>query len=231
MKKQIHFIYLIALTIFMVAGCSENNGIPNSAEDKITNLVVQAEIQSNTIQTSIELISATVAVENLALSPDYFVDANLLSSSPQFDSSHHSEPWKNKCNSDYIFTEGFTHCLLNLNLSNEQAAELKNILNQYKLSQLPLIGAEFKRQELLKDSFHEQIEAVLDSLNEGKISEFQFQSSIATHKQSFIKTLRIQRLASKTMSRFSTNYRNALEAFKESLSENQFKQFYLCHKK
>jgi hypothetical protein len=51
------------------------------------------------------------------------------------------------------------------------------------------------------------------------------------YQQDFIAEFSRQRNANKNLSMLSVNYRKALETIKSTLSESQFKQFYICHQR
>ena len=183
------FIQSLLLWAFVLMGCNGGDTIPASSDDKITNLVVQAESQTNNFTTAVDLTHQKIVLENLSLSADYFVDETHFDTAlgESKDSSNAKEPWQLSCENVRIISDGFGQSLAEVDLSAEEKAKIKIILDDYH--------------------------------------------RIQSIENWFTENLKRERVVSKNAIHLSVNYRNTLEAIKQLLSEKQFKQFYICHKR
>jgi hypothetical protein len=231
MKRILHPIYLLAFLAISLVNCKDSSIAPVSAQDKITDLVLQAETQTRSIQTSIDLTAQCFTIENLALSPDYFVDEQHLDPFTQLDTLLNKQPWRKDCNNDFIKQQGFAQCLQNLSLTEDQSDKLEDAIENYATAQQPLLNDEFKRFVDLKSHYRDLIKPTIDSLQRGEMGNDEFQAKIKTYQSAFTEEFQRQRSGNKNVSMLSVNYRSVLESIQSILSESQFKQFYLCHKK
>jgi len=226
-------IQSLLLWAFVLIGCNGGDTIPASSDDKITNLVVQAESQTNNFKTAVDLTHQKIVLENLSLSADYFVDETHFYAAlgESKDSSNAKEPWQLSCKNARIISDGFGQSLTEVDLSAEKKVKIKVILEDYHRLQSPLLRNHFEIIERLNDSVENRIEQAMDTLNSGNSSMDSFQIEIQSIERWFTENLKRERVISKNAIHLSVNYRNTLEAIKELLSEKQFKQFYICHKR
>lgn len=230
--KNVFYPCAIAIAIlFFASSCGDDSIVPPSATDKITALVVQAENETQQIQSSIDLTAASISIENLALSADYFVDEQHLEPLVKLDTSAQNHPWKKACNNDFLKANGFGQCLQNLNLSESQRETLEETLEDYANKQKPILNDEYQQFVDLKSQYQSRIAADIDSLQRGNIDNQTFQNKMKQYQTTFIDAFSRQRNANKNLSMLSVNYRSALETIQSTLSESQFKQFYVCHKR
>ena len=159
---------------------------------------------------------------------DSHVDAALGESK---DSSNAKEPWQLNCKNAKIISDGFGQSLAKVDLSAEEKARIKIILDDYHRMQSPLLKNQFELIERLKDSVEDRIEKSMEVLNSGNCTMDSFQIEIQSIENWFTENLKRERVISKNAIHLSVNYRNTLEAIKQLLSEKQFKQFYICHKR
>ena len=227
------FIQSLLLWAFVLIGCNGGDTIPASSDDKITNLVVQAESQTNNFKTAVDLTHQKIVLENLSLSADYFVDETHFYAAlgESKDSSNAKEPWQLSCKNARIISEGFGQSLAEVDLSAEEKVKIKVILEDYHRLQSPLLRNHFEIIERLNDSVENRIEKAMAVLNSGNSSMDSFQIEIQSIERWFAENLKRERVISKNAIHLSVNYRNTLEAIKQLLSEKQFKQFYICHKR
>ena len=227
------FIQSLLLWAFVLMGCNGGDTIPASSDDKITNLVVQAESQTNNFRTAVDLTHQKIVLENLSLSADYFVDESHFDAAlgEIKDSSNTKEPWQLSCKNARIISEGFGQSLAEVDLSAEEKVKTKVILEDYHRLQSPLLRNHFEIIERLNDSVENRIEQAMALLNSGNSSMDSFQIEIHSIERWFAENLKRERVISKNAIQLSVNYRNTLEAIKQLLSEKQFKQFYICHKR
>lgn len=227
------FIQSLLLWAFVLMGCNGGDTIPASSDDKITNLVVQAESQTNNFRTAVDLTHQKIVLENLSLSADYFVDESHFDAAlgEIKDSSNTKEPWQLSCKNARIISEGFGQSLAEVDLSAEEKVKTKVILEDYHRLQSPLLRNHFEIIERLNDSVENRIEQAMALLNSGNSSMDSFQIEIHSIERWFAENLKRERVISKNAIHLSVNYRNTLEAMKQLLSEKQFKQFYICHKR
>ncbi len=227
------FIQSLLLWAFVLMGCNGGDTIPASSDDKITNLVVQAESQTNNFKTAVDLTHQKIVLENLSLSADYFVDESHFDAAlgESKDSSNAKEPWQLSCKNARIISDGFGQSLAEVDLSAEEKVKTKIILEDYHRLQSPLLRKHFEIIERLNDSVENRIERAMAVLNSGNSSMDSFQIEIHSIERWFAENLKRERVISKNAIHLSVNYRNTLEAIKELLSEKQFKQFYICHKR
>jgi hypothetical protein len=227
------FIQSLLLWAFVLMGCNGGDTIPASSDDKITNLVVQAESQTNNFTTAVDLTHQKIVLENLSLSADYFVDETHFDAAfgESKDSSNAKEPWQLSCKNARIISDGFGQSLAKMELSNEEKVKIKVILEDYHRMQSPLLKNQFELIERLNDSVEDQIEQAMEVLNSGNCTMDSFQIEIQSIENWFTENLKRERVISKNAIHLSVNYRNTLEAIKQLLSEKQFKQFYICHKR
>ncbi len=214
-------------------GCNGGDTIPASSDDKITNLVVQAESQTNNFTTAVDLTHQKIVLENLSLSADYFVNESHFDAAlgESKDSSNAKEPWQLNCKNAKIISDGFGQSLAKVDLSTEEKARIKIILDDYHRMQSPLLKNQFELIERLNDSVEDRIEQAMEVLNSGNCTMDSFQIEIQSIENWFTEKLKRERVISKNAIHLSVNYRNTLEAIKQLLSEKQFKQFYICHKR
>jgi hypothetical protein len=118
-----------------------------------------------------------------------------------------------------------------VDLSTEEKAKIKIILEDYHRMQSPLLKNQFELIERLNDSVENRIEQAIEVLNSGNCTMDSFQIEIQSIENWFTENLKRERVISKNAIHLSVNYRNTLEAIKQLLSEKQFKQFYICHKR
>jgi hypothetical protein len=217
----------------VLMGCNGKDSIPASNVDKITSLVVQAESDTYNTPSAVDLTHQQILIENLALSADYFVDETHFnpSLSEKPDSFTIMEPWKTRCKNDKLKSPGFGQCLANLELSAQEKESLVSLLREYHRVQLPLLRNQFEIIERLNDSVEERIELAVEELNAGNEPLDSFQLKIQSIEKWFCESLHKEQLVSKTAIRLSVNYRNTLEAIEQLLSEKQFRNFYICHKR
>jgi hypothetical protein len=97
--------------------------------------------------------------------------------------------------------------------------------------QSPLLRNQFEMIERLNDSVENRIEQAIEVLKSGNCTMDSFQIEIQSIENWFTENLKRERVISKNAVHLSVNYRNTLEAIKQLLSEKQFKQFYICHKR
>ncbi len=227
------FIQSLLLWAFVLMGCNGGDTIPASSDDKITNLVVQAESQTNNFTTAVDLTHQKIVLENLSLSADYFVNESHFDAAlgESKDSSNAKEPWQLNCKNAKIISDGFGQSLAKVDLSAEEKAKIKIILDDYHRMQSPLLKHQFELIERLNDSVEDQIEQAMEVLNSGNCTMDSFQIEIQSIENWFTENLKRERVISKNAIHLSVNYRNTLEAIKQLLSEKQFKQFYICHKR
>jgi hypothetical protein len=147
------------------------------------------------------------------------------------DSSNAKEPWQLSCKNARIISEGFGQSLAEVDLSAEEKVKTKVILEDYHRLQSPLLRNHFEIIERLNDSVENRIEQAMALLNSGNSSMDSFQIEIHSIERWFAENLKRERVISKNVIHLSVNYRNTLEAMKQLLSEKQFKQFYICHKR
>jgi len=83
----------------------------------------------------------------------------------------------------------------------------------------------------VKSEYKEKIASDIDSLQHGNIDNQSYQQKMDQYQQDFIAAFSRQRNANKNLSMLSVNYRKAVETIKSTLSESQFKQFYICHQR
>jgi len=231
MKNNNPVYILIALMALALGSCQDNTITPVSAQDKISSLVVQAETETKQIQSSIDLTAKSISIENLALSPDYFVDEHHLYDNSTLDTNNNKEPWRKECNNAFLKQLGFAQCLKNLSLAEEQINKIEDALETYGNHQKPILSDEFHHFVDLKSRYNDQIKLDIDSLQRGDIGETAFQNKMKQYQTEFTTEFSRQRSANKNLSMMSVNYRSVLESFQNIMSESQFKQFYLCHKK
>ena len=236
MKKHSIFnpiIQSLLLWAFVLMGCNGGDTIPASSDDKITNLVVQAEYQTNNFTTAVDLTHQKIVLENLSLSADYFVNESHFDAAlgESKDSSNAKEPWQLNCKNAKIISDGFGQSLAKVDLSAEEKARIKIILEDYHRMQSPLLKNQFELIERLNDSVEDRIEQAMEVLNSGNCTMDSFQIEIQSIENWFTENLKRERVISKNAIHLSVNYRNTLEAIKQLLSEKQFKQFYICHKR
>ena len=227
------FIQSLLLWAFVLMGCNGGDTIPASSDDKITNLVVQAESQTNNFTTAVDLTHQKIVLENLSLSADYFVNESHFDAAlgESKDSSNAKEPWQLNCKNAKIISDGFGQSLAKVDLSAEEKARIKIILDDYHRMQSPLLKNQFELIERLNDSVEDRIEQAMEVLNSGNCTMDSFQIEIQSIENWFTEKLKRERVISKNAIHLSVNYRNTLEAIKQLLSEKQFKQFYICHKR
>jgi hypothetical protein len=227
------FIQSLLLWAFVLIGCNGGDTIPASSDDKIINLVVQAESQTNNFKTAVDLTHQKIVLENLSLSADYFVDETHFYAAlgESKDSSNAKESWQLSCKNARIISDGFGQSLTEVDLSAEKKVKIKVILEDYHRLQSPLLRNHFEIIERLNDSVENRIEKAMAVLNSGNSSMDSFQIEIQSIERWFTENLKRERVISKNAIHLSVNYRNTLEAIKELLSEKQFKQFYICHKR
>ena len=236
MKKHSIFnpiIQSLLLWAFVLMGCNGGDTIPASSDDKITNLVVQAEYQTNNFTTAVDLTHQKIVLENLSLSADYFVNESHFDAAlgESKDSSNAKEPWQLNCKNAKIISDGFGQSLAKVDLSAEEKEKIKVILEDYHRMQSPLLKNQFELIERLNDSVEDRIEQAMEVLNSGNCTMDSFQIEIQSIENWFTENLKRERVISKNAIHLSVNYRNTLEAIKQLLSEKQFKQFYICHKR
>ena len=236
MKKHSIFnpiIQSLLLWAFVLMGCNGGDTIPASSDDKITNLVVQAEYQTNNFTTAVDLTHQKIVLENFSLSADYFVNESHFDAAlgESKDSSNAKEPWQLNCKNAKIISDGFGQSLAKVDLSAEEKARIKIILDDYHRMQSPLLKNQFELIERLNDSVEDRIEQAMEVLNSGNCTMDSFQIEIQSIENWFTENLKRERVISKNAIHLSVNYRNTLEAIKQLLSEKQFKQFYICHKR
>ena len=236
MKKHSIFnpiIQSLLLWAFVLMGCNGGDTIPASSDDKITNLVVQAEYQTNNFTTAVDLTHQKIVLENFSLSADYFVNESHFDAAlgESKDSSNAKEPWQLNCKNAKIISDGFGQSLAKVDLSAEEKAKIKIILDDYHRMQSPLLTNQFELIERLNDSVEDRIEQAMEVLNSGNCTMDSFQIEIQSIENWFTENLKRERVISKNAIHLSVNYRNTLEAIKQLLSEKQFKQFYICHKR
>lgn len=147
------------------------------------------------------------------------------------DSSTATDPWKLSCKNGEIISDGFGQSLAEVDLSAEEKVKIKLILQDYHRLQSPLLRNQFEIIERLNDSVENRIEQAMEALNSGNSSMDSFQIEIQSIERWFTENLKRERVISKNAIHLSVNYRNTLEAIKQLLSEKQFKQFYICHKR
>ena len=227
------FIQSLLLWAFVLMGCNGGDTIPASSDDKITNLVVQAESQTNNFTTAVDLTHQKIVLENLSLSADYFVNESHFDAAlgESKDISNAKEPWQLNCKNAKIISDGFGQSLAKVDLSTEEKAKIKIILEDYHRMQSPLLKHQFELIERLNDSVEDRIEQAMEVLNSGNCTMDSFQIEIQSIENWFTENLKRERVISKNAIHLSVNYRNTLEAIKQLLSEKQFKQFYICHKR
>lgn len=227
------FIQSLLLWAFVLMGCNGGDTIPASSDDKITNLVVQAESQTNNFTTAVDLTHQKIVLEHLSLSADYFVNESHFDAAlgESKDSSNAKEPWQLNCKNAKIISDGFGQSLAKVDLSAEEKARIKIILDDYHRMQSPLLKNQFELIERLNDSVEDRIEQAMEVLNSGNCTMDSFQIEIQSIENWFTENLKRERVISKNAIHLSVNYRNTLEAIKQLLSEKQFKQFYICHKR
>ncbi len=227
------FIQSLLLWAFVLMGCNGGDTIPASSDDKITNLVVQAEYQTNNFTTAVDLTHQKIVLENLSLSADYFVNESHFDAAlgESKDSSNAKEPWQLNCKNAKIISDGFGQSLAKVDLSAEEKEKIKVILEDYHRMQSPLLKNQFELIERLNDSVEDRIEQAMEVLNSGNCTMDSFQIEIQSIENWFTENLKRERVISKNAIHLSVNYRNTLEAIKQLLSEKQFKQFYICHKR
>jgi hypothetical protein len=235
-KNHFNFHPYVLSLLFCVTGligCNGNDNIPASSADKITNLVVQAETQTNNFSTAVDLTHQKIVVENLSLSADYFVDESLFSTARGNgnDSLSMMEPWRSGCKTGTQLTDGFGQSLAKVDLSVEEKEKIKMILQDYHSMQAPLLRNQFELIERLNDSVEDRIEQALEVLNSGNCTMDSFQTEVHSIESWFIQNLQRERLITKTAIHLSVNYRNTLEAIEQLLSEKKFKQFYIYQKR
>lgn len=236
MKKHSIFnpiIQSLLLWAFVLMGCNGGDTIPASSDDKITNLVVQAEYQTNNFTTAVDLTHQKIVLENFSLSADYFVNESHFDAAlgESKDSSNAKEPWQLNCKNAKIISDGFGQSLAKVDLSAEEKEKIKVILEDYHRMQSPLLKNQFELIERLNDSVEDRIEQAMEVLNSGNCTMDSFQIEIQSIENWFTENLKRERVISKNAIHLSVNYRNTLEAIKQLLSEKQFKQFYICHKR
>ena len=226
-------IQSLLLWAFVLIGCNGGDTIPASSDDKITNLVVQAESQTNNFKTAVDLTHQKIVLENLSLSADYFANESHFDAAlgESKDSSNAKEPWQLSCKNARIISDGFGQSLTEVDLSAEKKVKIKVILEDYHRLQSPLLRNHFEIIERLNDSVEDRIEQAMAVLNSGNSSMDSFQIEIQSIERWFTENLKRERVISKNAMHLSVNYRNTLEAIKQLLSEKQFKQFYICHKR
>jgi hypothetical protein len=227
------FIQSILVWAFVLMGCNGNDTIPVSSADKIATLVVQAETQTNNFTTAVDLTHQKIVLENLSLSADYFVDESHFDAElgEHKEPSTAKEPWRLSCKNGKILSDGFGQCLSKVELSADEKEKIEIILEDYHRLQSPLLKNQFEMIERLNDSVEDRIEQAMDALNSGNSSMDSFQIHIQLIESWFIENLQRERVISKNAIYLSVNYRNTLEAIQQLLSEKQFKQFYICHKR
>jgi hypothetical protein len=147
------------------------------------------------------------------------------------DSSNTKEPWQLSCKNARIISDGFGQSLAEVDLNAEEKVKIKVILEDYHRLQSPLLRNHFEIIERLNDSVEDRIERAMAVLNSGNSSMDSFQIEIQSIERWFAENLKRERVISKNAIHLSVNYRNTLEAIKQLLSEKQFKQFYICHKR
>jgi hypothetical protein len=231
MRNITSLLNLAAFILLGLASCRENNIVPVSANEKITALVVQAETETKKIQSSVDLTANSISIENLALSPDYFVDEHHLSPLALLDTQTTREPWKKECNTEFLRERGFGKCLLSADINPSQTTSLVQTLKEYAAQQKEILNDEYQLFVDLKSHYKDRIAADIDSFMRAEIDESSFQQKMKQYQQDFLYEFNRQRNANKNLSMLSVNYRKALETIQSTLSEAQFKQFYICHKR
>jgi hypothetical protein len=163
------FIQSLLLWAFVLMGCNGGDTIPASSDDKITNLVVQAESQTNNFTTAVDLTHQKIVLENLSLSADYFVNESHFDAAlgESIDSSNAKEPWQLNCKNAKIISDGFGQSLAKVDLRAEEKAKIKIILEDYHRMQWPLLKNQFELIERLNDSVEDRIEQAMEVLNSG----------------------------------------------------------------
>ena len=226
--KNTRYLLSLAITFFSMAGCERNKNIPYSSEEKIDNLLHQAETESMDILPIITLSEPEISVENLSLSADYLVKEENFTGRISYDLS---DEWDAECVEQIIENKGFTCCLKKLKITKNQYEELCATMRIYHSNQIPLLKNEFESLQSLNDSTSAKIQSAIDSMQAKAYTKDQFLNAIDQLRKTYKEQLITQRIASKNLSRLSIQYRNILNKIRSILDEKQFSSFYRCHKK
>lgn len=220
----------VALTAF--TACKKENVqsivAANTAETDRTALVDQAGTDMNAVdpgndapEMGVYLVDEGISADFLATEADYSDD--LVPAA-----GNDSNELRLR---DYVKAHSFVACLHRIKLSNDQIAATKKAMASYEDCKKSAVTRARDIYAKLKASYKEKADRLLAAYKNGDITKDQLEAKMKDLRIAFLKELRSLQLQDKVQDAFKKCYRSFLEDMHSILTEAQWKQFVMCHKR
>lgn len=217
MKMKI-FKPFFFLSILLLGACNKSENILIVRDQQISNLVVKAETESDTMIPQFDSKKSMILWNQLGFTNDYLINTENIF-------------FKSSCNNseDNNIAKNSILAKINWNdLSNTQFNKLNTIVELFANQQDANIQKASNILKLANDSLATYIQVQNRKLSERIITKVQYDQIMTDVQDTFLTLIRSMYVEQKILISSSTNYRCLLTEIQNTLTEKQWEEFFSC---
>lgn len=217
MKMKI-FKPFFFLSILLLGACNKSENILIVRDQQISNLVVKAETESDTMIPQFDSKKSMILWNQLGFTNDYLINTENIF-------------FKSSCNNseDNYIAKNSILAKINWNdLSNTQFNKLNTIVELFANQQDANIQKASNILKVANDSLASYIQVQNRKLSERIITKVQYDQIMTDVQDTFLTLIRSMYVEQKILISSSTNYRCLLTEIQNTLTEKQWEEFFSC---
>lgn len=217
MKMKI-FKPFFLLSILLLGACNKSENTLIVRDQQISNLVVKAETESDTMIPQFDSKKSMILWNQLGFTNDYLINTENIF-------------FKSSCNNseDNDIAKNSILAKINWNdLSNTQFNKLNTIVELFANQQDANIQKASNILKLANDSLATYIQVQNRKLSERIITKVQYDQIMTDVQDTFLTFIRSMYVEQKILISSSTNYRCLLTEIQNTLTEKQWEEFFSC---
>lgn len=210
-------------TASLIMGCQKESNPLAQREQNISDLVYQAENESDQITPTYNGNLQTIEIAHFGLSYDYLITTKIPALCGYYDYNDINFEYFKESNFNRINWESY---------SPSTKESLEGIIQKFENKQLPLIQNAEAILNNCNDSLNNYLSIKQSMLNQKEISKKDYDAIMTRVPDTFLKLFRSNMEDNKIRIHCSANFRQMLQEIQNSLSQTQWEDFFLCiHRK
>lgn len=210
-------------TASLIMGCQKESNPLAQREQNISDLVYQAENESDQITPNYNSNFQIIEIAHLGLSYDYLLTTKIPALCGYYDYNDINFEYFKESNFNRVNWESYSQ-------STKESLEV--IIQKFEKNQLPII----KNVEVILNNCNDSLNKYLCNqqrmLNQKEISKKDYDSIMTGVPDTFLKLFRSNMEDHKIRINCSSNFRQMLQEIQNTLSQTQWEEFFQCiHRK
>jgi len=221
--KTYKFFWTLLATASLTMGCQKESNPLAQREKNISDLVYQAENESDQITPTYNSNIQKIEVAHLGLSYDYLITTKIPALCGYYDYNDINFEYFRESNFNRIKWESY---------SQSTKESLNVIIQKFENKQLPFIQNAEAILNNCNDSLNKYLCNQQRMLNQNEINKKEFDSIMTGVSDTFLKLFRSKMEDNKIRIKCSANFREMLQEIQNTLSQTQWEEFFQCiHRK